>query len=1176
MPRLDDAARDLLFGLLALQNGMITRDQLVAAFGAWTAMPGRPMADFLVDQGALTPSRRALLDALAAEHVAAHGGDPEASLVSLDLGSSTRDTLAHLAGPALASSLGMALASIERFLGIPDIAMPPLSDGSPLMPTTLFPADITANSEERFRLLRPHARGGLGAVFVALDTELNREVALKQILDHHADDPSSRQRFLIEAEITGGLEHPGIVPVYSLGSYESGRPYYAMRLIKGDTLRDEVARFHADASLREDSGRRSLELRKLLGWYTDVCNAVGYAHSRGVLHRDIKPSNVIVGRYGETLVVDWGLAKATGQSDADPASGERTLLPSSASGGAETLPGSAMGTPAFMSPEQARGDIAALGPRSDVYSLGATLFCLLTGKVPFEGDVGELLRRVQACDFPPPRRLDPSIDRALEAICLKAMATDPSARYPSCRALADDVERWAADEPVTAWREPFARRVRRWARRNRTPVTAAAVTLIAAVLGLAAVLAVQTKAGTELARSKALVQARYDLAVDAIGTFHTGVSGDFLLKQDQFKELRDRLLNSAADFYGKLGKLLGTETDLVSRRALAQAYFEVANLTQQVGRSEDALAAHSAVLTRREALAADPETKADVGRSLIAVASLLESTGKTVEAETTYRRAEAMLASLLQSSPSHSSTRAALAACRSGLGSLLSTTSRPADALTAYRLARADLEALAALPGASTDVSRELAITLDRLGILLAETGKPRDAEAEFRKALALRQKLADLYPAVIDFQSGLAKSHSNLARVLSETGQSSEAEAEFRRALALVRKLAEENPALTAFRTGQAVIRTNLGILLTETGKLSEAEAEHREALALYQKLADDHPAVTDFRTSLGGSHGNLGGLLTEVGRPEEAEAEDRAALAIFRKLAQENSTLTDSQRNLALSHSNLGSLLSETGKLAEAEAEYREALALFRKLAEENPTVSDFRNNLADNHYNLGILLARTGKRPGAEAEYRKSLALFQKLAEENPARTVFSSGLADNHKNLGILLSATGELPAAEAEYREAVVHYQKLADDYPAVADFRSGLSASLSGLGGIQQRDGRISEALDSLRKALTLSERVPTRSSGDLYNLACQHALLSGAASEPGSGLTRAEAQAEADLAMDSLRRAVAAGYGDASNMQTDTDLDSLRGRNDFRILMMDLAMPAEPFANGRSMTRPR
>ena len=208
--------------------------------------------------------------------------------------------------------------------------------------------------------------------------------------------------FVLEAEITGGLEHPGIVPVYGLGAYSDGRPYYAMRFIRGESLKEAIDRFHerTNTKLPSPLARRTavagrgprprppveLELRKLLRRFTDVCNAIEYAHSRGVLHRDIKPSNIIVGRHGETLVVDWGLAKATGKSD--PSAAERTLMPSPASGSSETLPGSALGTPAFMSPEQAEGHLDRLGPQSDVYSLGATLYCLLTWPAALRGRGG--------------------------------------------------------------------------------------------------------------------------------------------------------------------------------------------------------------------------------------------------------------------------------------------------------------------------------------------------------------------------------------------------------------------------------------------------------------------------------------------------------------------------------------------------------------------------------------------------------------------------------------------------------------------------------------------------------------------------------------------------------------------------------------------------------------------
>src|SRR5262245_41568688 len=257
------ADRHLLFGLLALQNGLIDQGQLVAAFQAWTRDKSRSLADHLEARGDLTAAKRALLDALAEVHLEAHDGDVEKSLAVVPANRSTRASLVDLGEPEIEATLARVARSKNGHATEAD------DDNDPYRTASVSVGAATSDGQ-RFRLLRPHARGGLGEVFVALDAELHREVALKQILEKHADDPVSRQRFLIEAEITGGLEHPGIVPVYGLGTYGGGRPYYAMRFIKGDSLKEAIERFHGAGAVQQDPSRHSLELRKLLRRFPDV------------------------------------------------------------------------------------------------------------------------------------------------------------------------------------------------------------------------------------------------------------------------------------------------------------------------------------------------------------------------------------------------------------------------------------------------------------------------------------------------------------------------------------------------------------------------------------------------------------------------------------------------------------------------------------------------------------------------------------------------------------------------------------------------------------------------------------------------------------------------------------------------------------------------------------------
>jgi WD40 repeat protein/serine/threonine protein kinase len=510
---------NLLFGILALQMDFIDREQLVAAMQAWLSDKNKSLGAILVQQNVLSTPRLILLQALVEEHLKQHKNDPQQSLAAVG---------PHLAdGGTLKSDLEK-LADSEVDATLMNVG----PDNKPSCDDPYATSAVTATTLAvglRFRILRPHARGGLGTVYVAFDEELHREVALKEIQDHHANNLNSRARFLLEAEITGRLEHPGIVPVYGLGQYADGRPYYAMRFIKGDSLQDAIDRFHDPKSaptrsgeypIRHDPNERNLELRGMLGRLIDVCNAIQYAHDRGVLHRDLKPGNIMLGKYGETLVVDWGLAKPMG-SRPEQSSEESSLKPKSLGDSTETLQGSAVGTPAFMSPEQAGGKIDQLGPASDIYSLGATLYCVITGKAPIDlsiaqekgkADLGTILKKVQRGDFPRPRQIKPDVDPALEAICLRAMALKTSDRYRTPRALASDLEHWLADRPVTAWPEPWSVRARRWVGQHRTLVTSAAVALLLGIVGLTGLNLIQKLAHDDLAQKNQEVRDARDVA----------------------------------------------------------------------------------------------------------------------------------------------------------------------------------------------------------------------------------------------------------------------------------------------------------------------------------------------------------------------------------------------------------------------------------------------------------------------------------------------------------------------------------------------------------------------------------------------------------------------------------------------------------------------------------------
>jgi tetratricopeptide (TPR) repeat protein len=1162
-----------------------------------------------------------------------------------------------------------------------------VDDGGPSGAADGLPRGATVRYFGDYEIRAELGRGGMGVVYEARQVSLNRPVALKMVKAGLLAGDDELRRFQNEAEAVALLDHSGILPVYEVGRHD-GQHYFSMKLVPGGSLVPLLGRY-------KDDPKAAARL------VAEAAEAVAHAHARGILHRDLKPANILVDDAGHPHITDFGLAKKV-EADIEL-----------------TQSGAILGTPAYMSPEQATGRRGGITTATDVHGLGALLYALLTAQAPFGGDsVVETIDAVRNSPPEPPRKLNATVPRDLETICLKCLEKDPRRRYPTAQALADDLRAWLESRPIAARRVGATERARLWCSRRPAVAALSAAVALATVGGTVTVIAVQAKANADLRAANRRVEQRYDLAVDAIRTFHTGVSEDFLLKQNQFKELRDRLLKSAADFYGKLGALLGHESDIASRRALLRAHFEVANLTGTVGRKQDALAAHLAVLAERESLAgepgSDPEATADVARSLVAIASIQRQVGKLDESSSSYRRALALLGN--PTGTPAAAARVLVADCHTGLGLLLTDRGGPTDAearaehlqalaiaqklvddnpgvadylgrlaechynlaLTAVRVQKR-LEAVAehrqamalyqkladdhpavidfrmkladchsglawALGSNSTAVATEaelreelricrklvddypgvtdtrvrLADCHNDLSNLMFRLGRLAEREAELREAVALYQGLVEEHPTVTDYRRGLAMCRYNLAGGLSRAGKPAEAEAEFRRVMALYQKLADDHPAVTEFRSWAVSIHVELGSMLHEKGKLAEAEDKYRQAVDHYRKLADDHPGATDFRGGLAGTHVTLARLLVQAGKPTEAEAAYRQAMVLYQKLVDDHPTVTGFRDRLARSHTDLGVFLSQAGKPTEAEAAYRRAMALYQKLADDHPGERLFGIYLASNHLNLGWVLWQHARRPAeAEVEYRRALAIAKRLADQHPGSVQSRSELADNHDALGWFLSQTGNLAEAEADYRQALAIRQKVADDDAVPGRFRSlaeghlnlgallwsankpaeakaefsralairqklvvdhpgsvpdqvGLAHAWARVGRSRQAGEHGAEAALAFREAVTIIEQLPQKTSDNLYDLACYLALLSKALDRPDTGSPAPAGRDSADRAICRLRDAVDAGSRNLAHMRTDTDLDPLRSRPDFQLLMMDLAMPADPFARAR------
>lgn len=859
------------------------------------------------------------------------------------------------------------------------------------------PALEQAFRTSRYRPRQLLAHGGLGEVYVAEDVELGRSVALKRIRDGRGQHSADTFRFRREAEITGRLEHPGVVPIYGLGNDAAGRPFYAMRFIDGETLADAIAAFHRTDHSQRDAGERGLALRQLLNRFVAACQAVAFAHARGVVHRDIKPANIMLGRFGETLVVDWGLAKHAGESAAEAEDGPivaregciQTEPTDSSDGSAPTEAGSVLGTPGFMSPEQATGRWDAVGPASDIFSLGATLYMLLAGRQPYKGELA--LEDAAQGRYLAPRRHKADIAAELEAIVLKAMARNPKERYATAQELALDVDRWLGQEPVSVYREPWSKRAARWVRRHRTLVTAAGAALAVAVIGLTIgsiflntarrnELAAKQQAealAADVARQRDDAQTKFRLARRAVDDMLTAVSDKLRSTQD-VPAVRRQLLQQALEFYQQFLQERGD----------------------------------------------DPEVRFETAQAFFRAASIHDVLGENQRAESEYRRALAILASLREQRPNDERATLELASVQNDLAWLLNKINRFSEAEAGYLAAIELLDVSKVSPANSAGARDKLARSQQNLAYQYEAAGRRIDAEKLMRASLASRRSLAADFPEVEPYQRGLAASYVGLGSLLSKGSNVAEAESSFNSAVAIWRSLFKRSPEEVLYRDGLADSLQHLGTFQANTSRVSQAQTTFAEVLELRQRLMEQFPTVPEWRLALGRVAMTMAWAQRTLGKPVDAESTLRRGIAAWEKLESDFPDVPAYRYNLGHIHNDLGWILSSQGRNDDAKQAYLHAQSLLEKVVEQFPAVADYRQALSTSYNDTALIDQDNGRTDEACANYAKAMGLRENLVRDFPGRLDLVDDLGGVCCNRGNLEQGRGKAADSLPFYSRAI--------------------------------------------------------------------------------------------------------------------------------------------------------
>jgi serine/threonine-protein kinase len=888
----------------------------------------------------------------------------------------------------------------------------------------------------RFEVRRELGHGGFGIVFLAHDPQLRREVALKVPRADTLVTAELRARFQLEARAAAGLEHSNIVPVYDAG--ESGALcYIASAYCPGPTLAQWLEHRAAPVPLREAAAL-----------VATLAEAMQHAHSRGVLHRDLKPSNILLTPLGdapatldvpltafEPKIADFGLAKLLAEA-----------------GGDRTQTGVVVGTPSYMAPEQAAGRTKDVGTAADIYALGAMLYELVTGMVPFRGaNALEVLRQVESAEPAAPSKLRPGVPRDLDTICLKCLQKEPGRRYESAGALAEDLHRYLAGEPVQARPVGNVERLVRWCRRKPLIAGLTAALVLVFIGGFAGVLwqaqrAEQEKVVAQQERDEA--DKNFREVLRTIDRYCTQVSEDVLLNEPGMQPLRKKLLQAAQEYYRDFVRQRSDKPQL--RVELGRSCGRLGRLTGDLDSWEQALPYfQEAVAIFQRLQEEDPQTAA------FQLAAAWDDLGdwylrgqRVNEAKAAFDAALRLADSLAAGQPASAGYQDQRASIHDNLGRLYEEQRQSAHAKAAYETARDLWLDLRQRHPDNLRYREQLGTVFTHLGGLYHHTGPMSQAETYFKSALAVRGPLAKENPGVVRLQQALATTHNAMGHLYYDMEQTKESVSALEKALEVYSTLAAQNPRVSRFEADQADVYNKLGATHWRGGDAAAAAQTHEKALAIRQRLADAGPQEALRQRNLAESCTNLALAYKDLDKdrqkPAEAEALFRKAILLLEPLVRDHDQLPDYRFRLALAQNNLGTLYRGQRRWQDAADAFVAASLHWDRLYEDHKTILDYQRFKAATRYNLGLTYQNLDDLELAVKFFRLALETYDKLSQDHPKILDFAIVVCRIHGRLGDNLRDQHQPEAALPWFERGRDKLELLLQQNPKRPDTRQAL------------------------------------------------------------------------------------------------------------------------------------